>query len=507
MKKRTAEVPPNPRLLTGWGALGLAVGGGWIWSLQFEAEALRWSPWLALIPLLLLLESKRPGRWSWVYGAVFWVAAIPWIVPTLVDYGAIPVALAWPLMIGVGFYLGSYWALFGWVGARFWQRGGWSRLLTVPSLWTVLEWLRGVVSDFPWNLAAYAVIEVPGSLPLSAWIGSLGVSWIVVFANVAVLQLCRQNTRLRGATALPVVALLLILGGRWGGAEDRLVPSGGGGEVRVVQPNIPNRLVVDSLTFEEIERLASMSAEACDAPGALVVWPESAGWPLQWDRDSALRQVVERTTRRGCSVLFNSTTDTEAGPYNSAYLVTPSGAAGRYDKRRLVPFGEYVPLRGLFPFIDSLARNAGQYEAAEGIELLPWAGEEIGTAICFEVTFDSEVAASVQQGATVLATLTNDAWYGDSSAPWQHLRAARFRAAENRRPLVRAAITGVSAVIDGRGQLVDTLGVGEEGVISVRVRGRRDLGLYSRLPALIPTFAGLIVLLSWGVPLLRSRAD
>jgi apolipoprotein N-acyltransferase len=273
-----------------------------------------------------------------------------------------------------------------------------------------------------------------------------------------------------------------------------LQASGRGAEVRLLQPNIPNRLQVDAFTFQELARLVDMSEQACDAPGALVLWPESAGWPLTWGHDPAFEQAVSKTTSAGCSVLFNSTTLTASGPYNSAYLVGPAGEVGRYDKRHLVPFGEYVPLRNLLPFVDTLARNAGDYQAADQVTLLPWSGEEIGLAICFEVIFPGDVAATVQQGATVLATLTNDAWYGDSTAPWQHLRAARFRAAENRRPLVRAAITGVSGFIDGRGRLVEALGVGEEGVLSARITGRRDLSFFTRNPDLVPWLSGLLAL-------------
>ncbi|MBZ0111540.1 MAG: apolipoprotein N-acyltransferase [Thermoanaerobaculia bacterium] len=482
----------------------VAALGGWIWSLQFGVEALRFAPLLALTPLLVVLRLPRPGRLAWCYGIVFWVTTIPWIVPTIVEYGGIPLALAWPLMFGVGVYLGSYWAVFGWLGAKLLRRGPLVGLLGLPALWVLLEWSRGYLSDFPWNLAAYSILEVGGALPTAAWLGAFGVSGVVVLINVGAFYAILGPARRLGISAILVGALVLIAGGRWGAAEESLQPSGGGGEVRLLQPNIPNRLQVDAFTYKELRRLIDMSEASCDVPGALVLWPESAGWPLTWGHDPAFEQAVSATTSAGCSVLFNSTTFTTSGPFNSAYLVGPAGEAGRYDKRHLVPFGEYVPLRHLFSFIDTLARNAGDYQAADEVTLLPWSGEEIGLAICFEVTFPGDVAASVQDGATVLATLTNDAWYGDSTAPWQHLRAARFRAAENRRPLLRAAITGVSGLIDGRGRLVESLGVGEEGVLSARISGRRDLSFYTRNPHLVPWLSALVTLgclllsLRWG---------
>ena len=270
-----------------------------------------------------------------------------------------------------------------------------------------------------------------------------------------------------------------------------------------------------------------MTDEACDRPGVLIVWPESAAWPFELERDPLLERDVERFAERGCSILLNSTHEehrTASGEapgaddapvyYNSAYLVSPAapassapggavGGAVRYDKRHLVPFGEYVPLAGVFSFLDHLARNAGGYTAADGITLLPWhrqgpgpdgadADERLGMAICFEVTFPGEVAELARAGATVLVTLTNDAWYGDSAAPRQHFRAARWRAAETGRPLLRAAITGISAMVGPDGSVRQSLGVGEAGILWGRVAGRRGMTPFVRAPWAVPSAAFLV---------------
>ena len=178
--------------------------------------------------------------------------------------------------------------------------------------------------------------------------------------------------------------------------------------------------------------------------------------------------------------------------YNSAYLVDPGGIAARYDKRHLVPFGEYVPLARVFTFLGTLARNAGSYTAARDLTLLPWDGERLGTAICFEVTFPGEVADLVAAGASVLVTITNDAWYGETSAPWQHFRAARWRAAETRRPLVRSAITGVSAFVRPDGSIERLLGPGEEGILASRVAGRHGSTPFVRAPWAVPALSGVL---------------
>ena len=227
------------------------------------------------------------------------------------------------------------------------------------------------------------------------------------------------------------------------------------------------------------------SLEACQ-PGSLVVWPESAAWPFEFRRDPWFDQDLHAMVDRGCTLIFNSSHPIGDSFYNSAYLLSASLPVVRYDKRHLVPFGEYVPFRGVFGWMDKLARSAGEFRPADATVLLPWEGEKLGMSICYEVVFPSEVAELVRSGATMLVTVTNDAWYGDTSAPWQHFRAARFRAAESRRPLLRAAITGVSAYVAPDGSVQARIGVFKEGVIRLRVLGERRLTLFTRLPWLVP---------------------
>jgi apolipoprotein N-acyltransferase len=168
-----------------------------------------------------------------------------------------------------------------------------------------------------------------------------------------------------------------------------------------------------------------------------------------------------------------------------------------------VPFGEYVPFESVLPFVGTLAREAGRFTAGTEPSLLPWANEQLGLAICYEVVFAAPVAEQVRAGATLLVTITNDAWYGDSSAPWQHLRAARFRAAENRRPMARAALTGVSALIDASGAVGAQMGIGERGVLRARMRGQADLSPFSRAPWLATTASWLLA--AFGIIRVRRR--
>jgi len=258
-----------------------------------------------------------------------------------------------------------------------------------------------------------------------------------------------------------VPLLLLPVAGRWStrlSEADALaaqaVPEEGL-PVRLLQPNIPNLTTWDEdAVLRNYRKVIALSTENCQ-PNTLVVWPESAAWPFSYARDPILSRDLQAMVAQGCIVLFNSSHPVGDSFYNSAYLLTSGGKVERYDKRHLVPFGEYIPFKGLFSWMDKLARNAGDFRHADTLTLLPWGDEKIGMAICYEVVYPEEVAQLTRRGATILVTITNDAWYGDTWAPWQHFRAARFRAAENRRPLLRAAITGVSAIV-GPGCAIDS---------------------------------------------------
>ncbi len=483
----------------GWRAPGLlrpliAVLGGVAWGLCFGREAYVWAPWLALTPLLLLLGDRRAGRLGMLHGFAYWLTSVSWVAATLETFGRLQPWLAFLLLLGMALYLGAYTCAFAWLGRRLWLRGGAAALVGLPALWVALEWLRTYVwSGFPWNLAGYAWAEVAGALPLSAWVGAYGISFLVLSANTA---LARAIVTRRPAVWLAAVGgclVVLAFGARWAGAPALADAAGGRGRpVRIIQPNTPNQTDWDpAASLESYERLLRLSTDACDVDGALVIWPESAAWPRDAS-DPRLRSDLAQLAGRGCTVVLNSAEQEGDRTFNSALLVDRTGVAGRYDKRHLVPYGEYVPLGDWLPFVGTVARMAGQFTAGSEPGLLSWGDEKLGMAICFEVIFPAEVAETVRAGATVLVTITNDAWYGDTFAPWQHFRAARFRAAEMRRPLARAAITGVSGVIAPDGEVVERLGVFEEGILRAELHGRSGISPVARRPWLVPLACSLV---------------
>ena len=459
----------------------------------------------AAAPLCLIAGSPL-GPWGrlwlgWLHGTVAWLIAVPWIATTLTIYGGLPSVASASLLVLLALYLGLYHGLFCWLAGPALARRGALVLVLAPSIWVSLEWVRGLGPfGFPWNLLGYAWVDVPGALDITRWIGSHGLSAIVAGAGLALIRLGGRDTRRQAVLLLAAVAALLATA-HWTNL-DRPKPAGPAIEVAVVQPNIhmATAEMQDAgagARFTDVptnyQRLFSVSRGACD-PGRLVIWPESAGWPYQLERDEAFARDIEELVAGGCSLLLNSarwdrSDESRETAFNAAYLLTPASEGARrqtYDKMHLVPFGEYVPLARYLPGVRQIARHAGGFSPGDGVRLLDAAGARLGVSICFEIVFPEQVAARVRRGATVLVTMTNDSWYGRTWAPDQHLRPARFRAAENARPVIRAAITGISASIDYRGQILERSEIDETYVLKVPIFPLDGMTPFSRAPLLAP---------------------
>ncbi|MCZ6508787.1 MAG: apolipoprotein N-acyltransferase [Acidobacteria bacterium] len=463
-----------------------ALLSGALWGLCFASQTIVFLPWVALIPLLFLARQAHGLRLAFLHGLGAWLVAIAWIAHTVEVYGGLSPVLGWLTLLLLAAYLATYHLAFAALSRSLDRLSPWASLAFLPAAWVALEWVRSfLLSGFPWNLAAYSWVDVPGALRASSWIGAYGVSWLVVASNVALFLAADRRRLGLAAVGLSVPLAVLFVAAVWPASlrEPGHLP------VRLLQPNTP--ILTDSSSpgvGEAYRKLFRLSRRACDRPGSLLVWPESAAWPYALERDSTFRGHVEELAERGCAVLLNSPRWSGDEVFNSAFLVEGPNTQV-YDKRHRVPFGEYVPLAELLPFVGSLARNAGDFTAGRTPGLLTWAAQKIGVSICFEVIFPAEVTELVAEGASILVTITNDAWYGDTFAPHQHLRAARFRAAENGRPLLRAALTGISAVVSADGAILDSLGVGEEGVIAAEISPRHHRTPYSRAPWLVPALS------------------
>jgi apolipoprotein N-acyltransferase len=435
---------------------------------------------IALIPLLAALDGAAPKQAAFLgfaFGFVFWALTIPWIGYTVYHFGGV----TWPVAI-LALALAATicavpFALLGLVYAWIAPRSGVGRVATFGAVWVFQEFFRTYVwvfGGFPWALLANPLADVPDLMGTAALGGVLLTSFLVASLNAALfVALTRpaRNVRLAWLLGASLSAVLAAAVG-----PRRPHAAGEALKVGVVQPNVQQDLRWESGTAERLfGNLETQTRLLCryDRP-VVVLWPESAS-PYAWSFSAEYRSRVIALCRELDVAVLLSTAwsdapdDPDAPFYNAALLVTKDGPVRpAYFKQRLVPFGEYVPLAGLLRMIRPISRAVpSAFTAGSGTSLLPLGTWKLGGAVCYEVVYPWIARDETRAGADVLFTLTNDAWYGRAGAQRQHWQSAVARAIETGRPLVRAAITGISGAVDASGHVLATLGPNVKGAFSV----------------------------------------
>lgn len=434
---------------------------------------------LAVAALLLMTaqRARTAAMLGWATGFAYFLVALHWIIePFLVDAARhgwmAPFALA--LMAGG---LALFWAGAFWVAALVArpQRRPLALALSLP----LAEWLRAIVfTGFPWAMPAYSWSETP-VIHVAALVGPHGLNLLTMLlsAGLALAASRRMGLIWAVAGAVPLAALSAL---GWWQAHEMLIEADEAPVVRLVQPNVPQDEKWDparAVTF--VDRQIALTAET-PAPD-LIVWPETA---IPWTLNESADVVMRASEAAGDAFVVLGATRVEgARAYNSLAVIGPGGEiTDVYDKHHLVPFGEYIPLGGLARLLGlrSFAAQDGYgFSAGDGPRRLDlgWMGRPL-PLICYEVIFPSEVGAG--ERPDWLLQITNDAWFGTFSGPYQHLAQARFRAVEQGVPLIRVANTGVSAVIDARGAIVTSLGLGQGGYVDAALPPTAEATLYSR---------------------------
>ncbi len=437
-------------------------------------------PGAGIVPLLLLfpgllLESvrlaptaRRAAVVGWLGGLVHWAVATHWVVPVMYDYGNLPLVAAVGCLLGMAGILGTTWALVTGLTKR--VSPAW-RPLVLASLWTVSEVLReGPLYRFPWNPVAAGLTGTPALLAsLPVW-GAAGLGWAVVAVGGGMWMAVRGPSRITGLRMAGLAAGLVVV---FGAVAPEPHCSDDPIRVGILQPGTTLEENWDSAMAAELFRRVERLTRSASAAGArLVLWPESAV-PGSLEHNPGLTAWVERLARDNqVTIVLNSIGWTKDGrPTNSAYVVSPDGLRPeRYDKVRLVPFGEYVPWWARWGFAEGLVREVGSFAPGKVPRPLAAPFGKVGLAVCYEIVFPSLVAREVRDGADLMVTLTNDGWYGHSWAPTQHFAQAVLRAAETRRWVLRAALTGISGAVDPRGGVRSHLAVGRDGLLVVEAR-------------------------------------
>ncbi len=455
------------RLLTAFATGAAAV-------LAFAPFGLGWLAALSVALLFLLWERATPRQaflLGWAWGAGLMGFGIFWVHHSIAQFGGLDLPLAVAITLLFALSLALFYGLAGWLARRFFPEAS---LLAWPAIWGLLEWTRSwFLTGFTWLSLGYSQIDTPleGYAPLA---GVYGLSLLVVLSAALLLR-----------WRSPWILLLPLL---WGGGwllqqVEWSRPAGAPFQVALVQPNIPQAIKWRSEQFEPTLRLlADLTDQAREA--RLVVWPETAVPAFASRVETAVLEPLQRKfIREERTLLLGIATDDGGGRYYNAMVSLGASGRGEYRKRHLVPFGEYMPLKPLLePLVELLAIPMSDFTPGDGGKpLLRLAGYPAGISICYEDTFGDEVAAALPEAA-FLVNASNDAWFGDSLAPHQHLEMARMRALETGRWLLRATNTGISALIDGKGRVRQQLAQFERGVVKGEVQPLSGTTPYARWP-------------------------
>jgi apolipoprotein N-acyltransferase len=494
-----------------WWSGAAAVLSGALLSLAFPLPDQGWVAFIALVPLIAVAgrsTPRRAARIGYATGLAFFATLLYWLVGVMHRYGGLPVIAALGFLALLVAYLALFVAVFAGIIAALAARAGPAALLAAPVLWVGLEYARGhLLTGFPWGLVGYTQWRNTALLQIASIGGVHALSFLVLLANAAIAVLVDRRAAVPWRIVAAGGCLLVIVAHAAGAAMlPPATPAAAPGrllEVAAIQANVAQDRKWERAEEDAIVTgLLALTEEAARDGARLVVWPESAS-PRTF-RIPASRQaggIVERTVEprrdyadavgalareHGLTLVAGSVDYRWEGErlraFNSAVVVQPDGAVGAsYDKIRLVPFGEYVPLRRLLFFVDPMVQGAiADFAPGTRRAPLPTPAGPAATFICYEAIFPDLVRALAREAA-FMVNITNDAWFGKSAAPRQHLAMAAFRAAENRRWLVRAANTGISALVDPWGRVRASAPLEVRAVLRGAVEPRADRSPFSRV--------------------------
>jgi apolipoprotein N-acyltransferase len=424
--------------------------------------------WIALIPLLLVI-ARRPKALpaflvGWLFGTVFFFGSCYWLTYSIIHFGGFSPIVAYPMLMPGAVVLGVFPAAFAALLAHLVKKWGAPALLFAPLLWAPLEWARLEMTGQLWNAIGYSQAFHPRLIQTAAWGGVYLVGFLIVLVNAAVaFVLLKRNLR---AMLITVVMLALVVVIVLSSTRARTLPpeTPPNAIVIAIQPNVPMDLIKSS---EELEQLRLRHFELSektllslphDGRARLLVWPESP-MNFTYGTDQKFRDLLTAFAKQHrTSILLNSQeTAPNDGVYNSALLINEEGKlAAQYDKIRLLPFGEYVPLPQWMPGAGLIRGIVGDFTPGTNYSLMDVGGARAGVFICIESAYPAIAGRFTREGADVLINISNDGYLGPTAVLRQHLANAVLRATENNRPLLRVTNTGITASIEADGNVADS---------------------------------------------------
>ncbi len=505
--------------------------------------------WVCLVPFLwALFLDDRAGKTltirqsfylGYFCGFLWYLGNCYWIYQTMYLYGGLPKPVALLILFLFALYLGLYHALFAvLLGlARRVRAGLLAPLALVPFLWVAIELARARITGFPWDLLGYSQIDNSFLTRLAPIAGVMGISFVVAAVNAAAvlffLPVSQRASRIpKVAVALAAVMQMLgvnipitAVGGNRPWAvmmQENLEVGAQGREVKPLSKSEELDSFIDASIHPSWRGGASISigegGQAQEIIPSVIVWPEAPSHlrsddPFFRARMNYLARKTEAPLIIGSlGVDFDSSAPRGYYEYDSASLFDSAGIyRGRYDKVHLVPWGEYVPFKRFFAFAQKLTEGVGDMDRGHERTIFATGGHTYGVFVCYESIFGDEVRQFAKNGAEVLVNISDDGWYGDSGAPWQHLNMARMRAIENHRWVLRSTNTGITTAIDpyGRTDYQAPRHVRGAFAFPFEFEPARDLTIYTRYGdwfAWLCVIVSVVVLAASKTPLLQRKS-
>jgi apolipoprotein N-acyltransferase len=468
--------------------------------------------WVGVGVLMMMALSARPRAAYFcglAHALAFVLSSVPWIAEVLAVHGGMPKIAGWGVLLLIATAWGLLTGGFAWGVNRIARCSVTLACVAAPFLWVTFEFARAHLPEisFPWNLLGYSASQNLALAQLTTITGIYGLSFVMAAFNALLAWAdAKKTTSLskRGGWIAGSVVVLLIVAFAGG----RMVPASTANHfARAVQPNFPEVESYPADWFQryagDLNELEELSLASSTHATDLIVWPEAPA-PFSWQDNQFSKRASSLAIRAGHPLVAGvvewksemlASGHVGQAPYNSAVLVDPQGQkVFAYDKRHLVPFGEYEPFPLIHRVVQSVSSEVGGFHkgTVATIGLLP-AGYKFGVYICYEAIYPGEIREFAAKGANLLINISNDGWFGKSAAADQHLRMARVRAVENRRWVLRVTNSGLTAAIDPYGRVYQTIPRDVRAAVDLPYDFRTDTTLYTRFG---DWFAWMCVLVS-----------
>ncbi len=472
---------------------GLSVFSGFLLTASFAPVDHEWLAWISLMPLFACLRGKSISQ-SFKLGVLFglshYLSLVYWVIVVLSHYGNLDFMVSLAVLFLLCLYLAMYHGIFSLIiSGR--DTSDFPAFL-VACAWVALEYVRAhFISGFPWCLLGYTQYSRPMIIQVADITGVYGISFVIVLVNTAIYNLFSGAGRHRKTKpaelilVLFLVSFILVYGYLDINAGSPAGKAEGKANVAIVQGNIDQSIKWNKDYQEKtLSVYKRLSVKLKDAGPEIIIWPETALPFFFQDKSYLSGEVAKISKITNSKILFGAPAylreNQGVSYYNRAYLIYKGKVLDYYDKVHLVPFGEYAPLKRILPFVDRLVPAVGDFSPGEEIGPLNSNGLSIGTLICFEAIFPEISRKHVSGGAGFLVNITNDAWFGHTSAPYQHLSMAVFRCVENELSMARAANTGISAFIGPDGKIIKSCGLYERNTIKSKIKLSTERTFYSQ---------------------------